>query len=307
MMEQPSYQRPRSITVPPVSLGICSRNRPDLLLETVVSVLQADAIPAEIVIIDQSDAEHPTLPTFVPPEGCEVRYIWTAVVGVSPARNRAITEARYDLIVLIDDDMQAEPSWLEDIVAAAVTAGPDSVITGRVLPAPSERSDGFVPSTIEDPDPAVYQGWIDRDVLFTGNMALWRSLVAHVGWFDDRLGPGTPFPAAEDNDFAYRLLRAGSSIVYAPQAVLYHRAWRLHSATNRLYWDYGYGQGAFYAKHLYHERRILRRLVWDVIYNILPFPLRLRRKGMEVLGDIAFGVALVWGAAHWTLKYGWGD
>ena len=47
-----------------------------------------------------------------------------------------------------------------------------------------------------------------------------------VGGFDARLGAGSRFPAADDNDLGFRLLKAGYEIVYAPEPVVYHRAWR---------------------------------------------------------------------------------
>jgi GT2 family glycosyltransferase len=292
------------MALPPATLAICSRNRPALLLQTIESVLQCDELPDEILVIDQSDRPHPVLPTLAPPGTCRLRYVWTDVVGVSPARNRAVQDSQHDAIVLIDDDMIAAPDWWGAIVRALVQAGPDSIVTGRVLPGQPETEGGFVPSTRTEITPAIYQGTIDRDVLYTNNMALWRGIVGKVGLFDERLGPGTRFPAAEDNDFAFRLLQAGGRIVYAPEAVLYHRAWRTRRQCLALNWSYGYGQGAFYAKHTRSHGTIRRRLVSDILYYVLGFPLRWWRSGSEGLASAAFGIAVACGACHWVLKYG---
>ena len=111
----------------------------------------------------------------------------------------------------------------------------------------------------------VYHGRIYKDVLYSGNMALYRTAIDEVGNFDECLGPGTHFPAAEDNDLGFRLLEAGYCIRYVPEAILYHHAWRSQSQVLQLRWAYARGQGAFYAKHLrmgdlYMLRRMLRHL-----------------------------------------------
>src|SRR3712207_2073952 len=92
-------------TLPPASLIICSRNRPQLLLETVESVLKGDEVPAELIIIDQSTTPHEILATLTTDRPCEIRYLWTQSVGVSEARNTGIAAARYEILALTDDDV----------------------------------------------------------------------------------------------------------------------------------------------------------------------------------------------------------
>ncbi len=53
--------------------------------------------------------------------------------GVVGARNTGVEMARGDLVVLTDDDTEAEPSWLESL--ASCFADPDTVgVTGELLP-----------------------------------------------------------------------------------------------------------------------------------------------------------------------------
>jgi hypothetical protein len=53
---------------------------------------------------------------------------------------------------------------------------------------------------------------VDRDPLITLNMGMHQEVVALAGGFDERLGPGTPYPAGEDNDFGFRALEAGCTV-----------------------------------------------------------------------------------------------
>lgn len=287
---------PRS---PAISVTICSRNRLQLLADTVDSILRGEVLPAEIVIVDQSDAPQPLPLAAEIPAACRIRHLHSRSRGVGAARNEAIRAARHDLLVLTDDDMLMAPSWLGELVRSLVEAGSRSVVTGRVLEA-RDADGGFAPSTKSDEEPRVYQGRIGRDVLYTGNMAMFRSTVEELGFFDERLGAGGRFPAAYDNDFGYRLLEAGYRILYVPEAVVHHRAWRPERDHSRLQFNYGRGQGAFYAKHLrLRDTHMLRRFGWTVTRHVLRLPARAVLRPKRVPGDVSFVLGLFSGAAEW--------
>ncbi|MGE5140304.1 MAG: glycosyltransferase family 2 protein, partial [Rudaea sp.] len=74
-------QVPRPAPLPPSSLIICSRNRPRLLMDTLVSVLSGDQIPDEIIIVDQSDRPDATLDAMESKRGCAIRYNWVETPG----------------------------------------------------------------------------------------------------------------------------------------------------------------------------------------------------------------------------------
>ena len=286
--------------MPGTSLIICSRNRPELLVDTVKSVLSGEEVPSEIIIIDQSDLTNPILSANEPNPDCEFNYLKTESVGVSKARNTAIGIARHNLLIFLDDDMLVTKAWFGSIVRSLIEAGPHSVVTGKVLPYEKETNQGFAPSTKADDRPTVYKGRIEKDVLFTNNMAAYRSAFDEVGVFDERLGPGTPFLAAEDNDLCFRLLEAGYEIIYEPRAEVYHRAWRSKHEFISMEWNYGYGQGAFYAKHMsLRDPFILRRMGKDIFNYSARVPFRVWRKFYRAKGDALFALGLMLGAAHW--------
>jgi GT2 family glycosyltransferase len=288
--------------IPPASLIICTRNRPGLLADTIRSICDGLIIPAEIIVIDQSDQEHPNLVMQLADKGCSLRYVRVDWVGVARARNTGIALAQYELLAFTDDDMRAAPDWFSALMHALVMAGPRTVVTGQVREGAMETPGGFAPSTNTGQTPRVYEGRIGTDVLWTGNMALYRSAANGVGGFDERLGPGAAFPAAEDNDFGFRLLEAGYRIVYVPEAILYHRAWRSRRDYVRLQWNYGRGQGAYLAKYFsIRDRYMARRMMGSLINGCLRFArhaLHLRR---SAFGDAAYTAGLIAGAARWLL------
>jgi GT2 family glycosyltransferase len=285
----------------PVSLIICSRNRPELLAESVDSILQGDQIPAELIIVDQSDAPHATLAARPDKGGCDLRYLWTHSVGLSRANNLGIATASHSLLVFTHDDVLVSREWLGTIVDALRTAGPGAVVTGQVRPV-AQTQGGFAPATRVDETPTIYQGRLDHDILYPLNMAMYRSTVDEVGGFDERLGPGTPFPGAEDSDFGFRLLEAGYQIHYVPQAIVYHRAWRAARDFLPLRWGYGHARGAFYAKYIsLRDRYMLKRMTRDVAVHIVLFVRRLRHERQRACGDAVLAAGILVGASKWLL------
>lgn len=286
--------------LPAASLLICSRDRPQLLWATIQSILNGEAVPTEMVVIDQSEKPNANLTNLQPERQCEFRYVWSEQKGVSLGRNLAISMATHPILVFTDDDMLVTPTWFGSMIRALLAIGSDGVVTGRVLS--SEEGRGFAPSIREDHQSVVYQGRLNRDVLSTGNMAIYRAAFDHVGRFDPRLGPGTSYPAAEDNDFAFRLLEGGYSIVYDPSSTVYHRAWRSQHQSLRLSWDYGCGQGAFYAKYFsLGDPHTIRRMAQNVGGHLLRVPYRLFRHPAQAYRDILYVGGLLLGAARWRI------
>jgi GT2 family glycosyltransferase len=289
--------------LPPASLIICSWHRPQLLLDSVASVLQGEEVPAELIIMDQSDSPHPTLQTLGAVRGCAVRYVQTRRIGECPARNAGIELARHELLVFTDDDVFVSPTWFGNVVRALLEAGPGGVVTGRVLASEDQGADGFAPVVKTDLAPAIYAGRPGEDVLLPMNMAFWRAALQEVGDFDIRLGAGGPFKGAEDNDLGYRLLEAGYRIHYAPEAVVYHRAWRAREAYLPLRWTYGFCQGAFYAKHAsLADRYILHRAATDVGRHAARcLRYLLRRSRRQTAADALYVLGILYGSSKWLL------
>lgn len=260
-------------------------------------------MPAELIIVDQSNTPHPQLTALETTRSCEIRYIWNRRPGVSRARNEGIKAARHNLLVFTDDDVHVSPAWFGTLVGALCAAGERAVVTGRVLPeASSSREAGFVPSTIDDPNPAVYSGRIWTDILYSNNMALYKTSFESVGYFDERLGAGTAFKNAEDNELGFRLLEAGHRICYVPEAVVYHRAWRTWRDYHPLCWSYGYGQGAYYAKHLsLRDRYTLRRFVHDLRHRTMRALWLARTQPRRALGQLVYAGGMVIGWCSWLL------
>jgi GT2 family glycosyltransferase len=284
---------------PAAAVVVPTRGRPRLAREAVDSILAGTLVPAEILVVDQSDEPDPGLAALA--EGATpVRYLPTRSRGLSRARNEGLAAATAEVVALTDDDVLAEPGWLAALVDAVVEAGPGAVVTGAVREGEPEVDGGFVPASAHGAERAVYRGRQQRDVLAGGNLGAYRQALLDAGAFDERLGAGSRYPAAEDNDLGLRLLDAGFAIVYEPTAVVVHRAWRPAGDYVRVRWRYGLGKGGFYAKHARPDGYGLRRLARDCGARLGRLPRNAVVARRRAVGDLAYVAGVLAGLVRWT-------
>jgi GT2 family glycosyltransferase len=240
--------------VAPVTVLLPTIGRPDLVRRCLESLAECAPRAAEIIVIDSSkdDAVARIVSAFA---DVGIRAIPSPQPGIGAAFNLGLREARHEFVLLTNDDCTVERSWIER-GHTHVRATADAIVTGRVRPDGDPRA---VPSTIDDLETRHYSGRPDF-VLFTQCMALARSTVLAFGGFDEDVRP-----SAEDNDLSYRWLRAGRRIHYEPDFVVWHHDWRTREQLERLYLNYGIGQGMVYGKHLRRgDLSIARYLLADL-------------------------------------------
>ena len=261
-------------------------------------------MPAELIVVDQGDVPDAAVAAMGIADGCRVVHLPSTTRGLSRARNIGLRAASHPIVVLMDDDMLVEDGWLAPLVDA-VAGSPGTVATGRVLAAPPEDGAAPVPpaALVEHTEATVARGPQPRDVMPGANVAVHRAEVLALGGYDERLGAGTRFGAADDNDMGHRLLRAGAEIRHEPRSVVLHRAWRARPELRRLRWAYGRGKGGFYAKHLQlRDRWIARRLARDVARRALRALRALPRAPRTTAAELYTIAAILAGVAEWLVR-----
>lgn len=137
--------------------------------------------------------------------------------GAAAARHRGVLSARGELVVILDDDMQVAPGFLEAHLAPHQEHG-RLVVVGRI-----RASAGLARMPLFE---RFHQDLLDRwstrplhgDALYTGNMSLRRSDYLAVGGFD------TSFERAEDIDLGLRLERSGVAMLFSEAAQAVHES-----------------------------------------------------------------------------------
>lgn len=214
-----------------------------LLRGTLESVLAGTAWPGQVVIVDQGrKAEIEALATEARARGLDVRYLPSNLTGKSAGLNQGIDQVRTRFIAITDDDCPVAPDWIAGM-GRRLRRHEDAVVTGRAIAGEGEVQLAVATSEVESIQrrPA-----LSFDRLTGANLGMSMDIARRIGPFAEDLS----MRAAEDTEFAYRALRRGVPIVYAPELVVAHLGWRHEGAREDRYRDYAHSHGAFYGYYL---------------------------------------------------------
>ena len=125
-----------------LSAAVCTRDRPILLQRALDSLLRQTLPPAEILVVDNAPGNG-AVRALVASRFPSVRYVAEPVPGLDFARNRALVEARDEVLAFLDDDAVADVDWAGALLHVFQTEPRVAVCTGRVEPlglnTPGER------------------------------------------------------------------------------------------------------------------------------------------------------------------------
>lgn len=149
--------------------------------------------------------------------GLNMRYArMTEDHGPAPARNHGVTLAAAPIIAFTDSDCRPDPNWL----AQGLTAFDDPMVafcTGPVLAKP----EGEVRLTSK----LTFETQAEHPTFPTANAFYRRDLFLGFNGFDASLSYRDPFDRATecaDTDLAWRLIEAGYTRRFLPDAIMYH-------------------------------------------------------------------------------------
>lgn len=211
------------ITSPLISVVLPTYRRCASLRRAVVALLDQTLPPDEyeiIVIIDGSDdGTREMLVELRAP--CRIVWRWQPNSGRSAACNAGISLAKGRLIVLLDDDMEPTPGFLE----AHAAEHRSHICRAVVGAAPIVASDP--PSAVTDYVRNKFQRHLEllassghtfalRD-FYSGNMSIERSVLLQVGGFDEAFR----IYGNEDLELSWRLRAAGVELAFSTTALAY--------------------------------------------------------------------------------------
>lgn len=274
-----------------MSVVVPTFQRRDLVL-TCVKSLDRQSVNCKfevVVVVDGStDGTTPALRELKP--SCPLVIIEQPNRGRAAACNRGAASARGEILLFLDDDMEADPQLLAehdrshrdgaDVVLGHIPLHPDSpsnVLSRSVRDWADERGARLS-------QPGTELGLYD---LVTGQMSLPRSVFDGLGGFDTDFTRSGSW-GNEDIDLGCRLLSAGYGVVFNPRAVSWQK-YVVGTAQNLKQWrEAGKADVAFALKHPEqleavfpaekaqqpHRRRSLRSLAGRVRTALLLGPLK---------------------------------
>jgi len=245
----------------PVSLVIPTIGRTELLRDCLRSVAAGSALPAEVLLVDQSGADAVAAVVADLPS-LDIRRLASSVRNIAVACNVGVGAAREAIVAITNDDCTVATDWLE-VGVRTVAARDDVLATGRVLP---DGDAELVPSCKTSDEAREYRGELEVSLLFAANMVVHRSELLAIGGFDEALA------GAEDGDLCFRWLGSGRTLRYEPAMTVWHRDWRSRDELRALNVRYAFDQGRMYGKH-----------VWRGDTAITPFVARDAREAVRLM------------------------
>jgi len=285
-------------SISPVTVAITTLDRPDALARCLRSLAEGSALPAEVVVVDQS-RERTAEPVVAGAGGLPAaRYLSDERTGLGRGQNLAVSAATQPAVAVLDDDCVANRRWVETVDRLLDHDGLD-LVGGRVLPLADSRP-GVVPVSSRTSERRLELRWPTPpwDLGSGNNFACRREWFMRIGGCDERLGPGSPGRGGVDMDLFYRLLRAGARARYEPDLVVHHEQQQPEGRLTRR-GAYGFGMAAACALWMREgrDRQALRILgAWIAMRGrLLAVAVRHRRwrsvrEELLVLGGTARGV-----------------
>jgi len=220
---------------PLVSLIVATRNRFDLLSQTVRGLLHETDYPSvEVIIIDNQSDDPATLKYLREiQEDARVTVIaYDAPFNYSAMNNMAARAARGDIIGLINNDIKViSPAWLKEMVSHAIRPGIGAVGAKLLYPDDTVQHAGViigingVAAHAHRFIPRHSPGYMNRAMIIqnlsavtAACMVLRREVFEEVGGLDE-VNLAVAF---NDVDFCIRIREKGYRIVWTPYAELYH-------------------------------------------------------------------------------------
>ena len=209
-------------------------NRQDLLPLALNSLFAAE-IPAgvevTVTVVDNNstDGTRQVVESFRNRFGERIQYCFEVQQGRSHALNAGIAATSGELVGIIDDDEEIDPSWYRTAIEAFRQSDLD-FIGGPYVPRwstePPEwlpREYGGVVGWVDGGDKAVA---FDRNypgILMGGNVVFTRAVLSRVGPYTTWLGrTDKGLLTGEDEELYGRLLAHGAKGMYLPTLIIYH-------------------------------------------------------------------------------------
>jgi succinoglycan biosynthesis protein ExoM len=221
-----------------ISVCICTYLRPHFfqeLLKALDGQETGDAFEYEIVVVDNDKAESARLA--VEFENCRtkkaIRYFVEPDQNIARARNKAVANAKGNLVAFIDDDELPGLQWLIRLYRALTLFETPGVL-GPVLPKYASPPPQWVVEGRFFDRPRYFTGhFLYWEMTRTGNCLLRKAIFEKDGkWFDHRFGSG-----GEDRDFFKRMIARGHVFVWCDEAPLHEwvpaERWKKHVMLKR--------------------------------------------------------------------------
>lgn len=219
-----------------LSVLIPTRDRFDDISKCILNIVNQSCIPETIIVVDSSDKDglKERLERKIEKAGIEFIYTKSEIKSTAIQRNMGIEKNSKDLILILDDDVLLENTFISEIkkVFQADTESTVGAVVGKIID--RERL-GFISSIIrklfflsENGKGEVKKSWAANNYLnitqitpvswASGGCSTFRSIVFKYDQFDENL---MGYSYMEDLDYSFRIGKKWK-LLFNPDALCIH-------------------------------------------------------------------------------------
>ena len=205
-----------------LSVAIPTYQRESVLIDTIDQVLSLAHPPREILVVDQTQ-EHEEIVhnRLAQLQGRRrIRWIRLAMPSIPRAMNMALLEARSDILLFLDDDVDLCSEIVREHWRAHSDTGA-TVVVGRVrqpwATSLEPRPQALTTSSREFDFDSDHAGFVDRAM--AGNMSVKVKSAIAVGGFDENF---VRVAYRFEDDFVDRIIGRGGKVYFCPTAKIRH-------------------------------------------------------------------------------------
>lgn len=221
-----------------ISVIIPTVGRPEMLRRCLESLAKQTVPVSEVLVVHCGDDTETRALAEDSVWKFDVRYFHHPERNCARQRNFAIARAKFDNLLLIDDDIEVDPQWVEELFQPIWSDAKVGATMGRLINQPLARPtffwrvyrvllhgrvEGFAPgkligAALPNGFPATLTNPMPSEWIGGGVSAIRREAFESVGGFASFFTGSSP---GEDLDLGYRLSRSWQ-VLYVPAATCVH-------------------------------------------------------------------------------------
>lgn len=214
-----------------ITVGIATRNRSNQLERCLLSLTKQKSLPHQIFIVDNNSSDNTKNIISSFNNRLPIHYEVEKRIGLSYARNRLLKKIKTDIFASIDDDCEATPNWVENIINAHNQYPHAVAIQGLPISFPKKSiisiitqfnfEAGLKDSLISGKNFSLKNKSLTKPsrvlLIDAKNVSFKIKIIKKLGICFE-----TPWKYGEDFYFAKRLLSLGQIIIFYPKIKIYH-------------------------------------------------------------------------------------
>lgn len=211
-----------------VSVIIPTLDRAQVLKDSVDDLLALSYEKFEIIIVDQTDHQKPSIVSYFK-KNKKIKYIHITKKSSPHARNVGVKYAKGDIVLFLDDDIRINDKKFIDYHIQNFKNKKIGLVGGKVVSEFNQKDPGhkevgkikyFGLKEVPNFD-ANTKMFIDHAP--GGNMSVYKHIYNQVGGYQEIYKGNAHL---EETDFSIRVKRAGYKLIFEPKAVIKHLAYK---------------------------------------------------------------------------------